>query len=124
MADISESSLQAAIVAYIKSLPHPAASLIFAIPNQLDQRLQRKGTLSKRRRMGVKGGAPDLFLAFPASGYHGLFLEVKTPTGTISQNQLECCNKLQVNGYCVVIVRDFNLGVYAINRYLGLDITN
>jgi hypothetical protein len=38
----------------------------------------------KLKKMGVKAGVSDLFLAYPNPNYHGLWIELKSEKGKIS----------------------------------------
>lgn len=50
--------------------------LLFHIPNGGKR---TKIEASRLKAMGVLPGVPDLFLALPSGGYHGMFIEVKKP---------------------------------------------
>lgn len=74
----SESQEQAAVVQWW-ALQYPEFDkLLFAIPNG---GLRNKVTAATLKKEGVKAGVADLFLAIPAWGYHGLFLEMKKRKG-------------------------------------------
>ena len=69
-----ETKVQVAIVKYIK-LQHPAAcKLIVRIGNE-GKRTVQGHELAKKCGMNV--GASDLLIAYPSSGFHGLWLEIK-----------------------------------------------
>lgn len=54
------------------------------------------------KAMGVKPGVPDLCLAVPRNGYHGLYIEMKRREGgKLSADQKKWIDGLQENGYCV-----------------------
>jgi hypothetical protein len=75
------------------------------------------------KRQGLRNGIPDLFLAVArAKGgmvYHGLYLEMKTPKGRPSSDQLEMHALLAKEGYMVVVAKSFDEAVNAIVDYLG-----
>lgn len=50
--------------------------LLFHIPNGGKR---TKIEASRLKAMGVLPGVPDLFLALPLGGYHGMFIEIKKP---------------------------------------------
>lgn len=51
------------------------------------------------KRMGVRRGASDLFIAWPSSGYHGLFIEVKSAKGRPTPEQKEFIQLMSDTGY-------------------------
>ena len=55
---------------------------------------------ARRRRMGVKRGVPDLCLPVARGGYHGLYIELKTPTGRTTVEQRWWLGNLNADGYC------------------------
>jgi hypothetical protein len=63
------------------------SNLIFAIPNGG----QRNIVVAKKlKEEGVKPGVPDLFLPVPNNGFCGLFIEMKSEKGILSNNQKSC----------------------------------
>lgn len=101
--------------------------LLFAIPNGM-----RKGAITGAilKREGVRRGVPDLMLAVARSAViqlrphertayrHGLFLELKTPTGIVTPEQQEFHRLLADQGYKVCVVRSLIEGINAITTYL------
>jgi len=91
-------------VALIGVRQYPELSLLFAIPNggARDVRVARK-----LKAEGVKAGVPDLFLPVGRGGWHGLFVEMKTPArkpkrngkGGVSDEQAAFGEKVQEQGY-------------------------
>lgn len=51
------------------------------------------------KRMGVKKGVADFFLAFPAKKYHGLWIELKVKGGVLSREQKSFLSRKALNGY-------------------------
>lgn len=70
------------------------------------------------KAMGTRAGFPDLFLAVPSNGYHGLFLELKTDKGRLNPNQKAYHELLRDKGYRVEVVKDFDTFEKIINDYL------
>lgn len=75
---------------------YPEMDLLFHIPNG-GRRDQREAQHFKR--LGVKAGVSDLFLPVPRGSYHGLWIEMKTPGGKVSQAQKEWLEAMQEQGY-------------------------
>lgn len=104
---------------------------LFSVPNggNMDA---RRGSIMKAE--GQRKGCPDLFLAKPrirtnaggagsiaqvtASGYSGLFLELKTPTGRLSPEQEVYHEILRKQGYRVEVCRTLEECIKTINDYL------
>lgn len=75
--------------------------LLFAIPNGGQRNVI---VASKLKEEGVRPGVPDLFLATPACGYHGLFIEMKKiKGGRVSEYQKTMIERLKMNGYLVQV---------------------
>lgn len=96
-------------------------------------------TGARLKATGVRRGVPDLFLAVPmpiiycggiegvddskwicGSGYHGLWIEVKTPTGRVTPEQQAFMTRQSELGYRCVVVRSVDEGIKTIESYLGI----
>ncbi len=114
----NEDDLQKAIIDYCNlfSKINPEFDCIFAIPNGGFRNII---TATRLKRTGVKAGVPDLFLAIPKKGYHGLFIELKNGSkGKLSLNQKEWIKRLNKNGYKAVCCYSFDESIELINNYL------
>jgi hypothetical protein len=85
------------------------------IPNG-GKRGQIEGAIFKA--IGVRAGHEDLFLSVPRGTAHGLYLEVKTPDGRISDSQREMMRLHSEQGYAVTVAWSFDECVRAITNYL------
>ena len=115
---ISEHKEQVAIFewATLNMDRYPQLELMFAIPNG-SQRNRRTGQILKRE--GVKAGVPDICLPYPASSYHGLFIELKRRDGgSPSIKQMEWIVKLSGAGYLATICHGAKEAVELIINYL------
>ena len=92
---------------------HP--HLLFAVPNG-GKRSRIQACILKGE--GVRAGVPDLFLAVARGGYHGLFLELKTEKGRISEAQLEMHARLAKQRYFVAVPRSVGEALEVIQQYL------
>lgn len=75
----------------------------------------------KLKAEGMRAGVPDLMLPVPHGGYHGLFIEMKTKTGTLSWEQKWWRDELQGRGYRWIRCRDHEEGIDALCIYLGIE---
>ena len=60
--------------------------------------------MAKMRKMGAKKGFPDIQILEPKALCHGLFIELKSKTGTASKEQKEWQNELAKRAYRAVIM--------------------
>jgi len=111
----SEHHTQVACVNWF-SMQYPKyKALLFAIPNGGKRSI---GVARKMKAEGVKKGVPDLFFALPNDGYHGLFIEMKSATGSLSSDQKMYLKMLHQNGYRVEVCKSFDNFKVAIESYL------
>lgn len=94
---------------------HPLLSGMFHIPNG-EKRDAVTG--ARLKRMGVKAGIPDIFLPIPKGQWHGLFIEMKTDKGRVSENQKTMIEHLRNNGYRVEVCRGFLKAKEVIEEYM------
>lgn len=109
-----EHSIQVKVVQYVRTF-FPEV-LILAIPNG-------SGTTAKNRLTlyaeGLLSGFPDLFIAEPRHGFHGMMIEMKTSTGVESKNQKRIRERLQASGYLCYVARSDRTAINLIEDYLG-----
>lgn len=94
---------------------HPDITLMHAIPNG-GWRGKHVGALLKAE--GVLSGIPDLCLPLAKSGFHGLYMELKTGKGHVGHEQWEILERLHTNGYFVRVVNSVGVAVEIIWNYL------
>ncbi len=58
----------------------------------------------KLKRMGVKRGVPDLFIAVPKNGKAGLWIELKVGNGKLSKEQKQFLERKTNLGYACAAV--------------------
>lgn len=127
----SESAIQQAIVEWALNyaiagtsptvMDIKAGDYLFAIPNG---GYRNKLEARKLKEQGVKKGVSDLFFAIPRLGgintLCGLFLEVKTSKGKLTEEQANWIVKMRNACYGAVVVRSVDEGIQAIKDYLGM----
>ncbi|WEF10317.1 VRR-NUC domain-containing protein [Pectobacterium actinidiae] len=85
------------------------------IPNE-----GKRGSKAARdaKRLGMKKGVHDLFLALPRGSYSGLWIEMKAVNGKASTAQLEWQSLMRGAGYRAEICYGFCGAKIEIERYL------
>jgi len=74
---------------------------------------------ARMKREGQKKGVPDLVLACPRNGYHGLFIELKTAKGRVSPEQSEWLQQLSEQGYRAEVCRGADAAIKTLQEYLN-----
>lgn len=72
------------------------------------------------KAMGVKKGVPDLCLPVTRGGFHGLYIEMKTPSGRASEAQRWWVTRLTEQGYRAVVCHGYDAAVAELCWYLSL----
>ena len=73
---------------------------------------------ARLKAMGMQTGFPDLFLAVPRRGMHGLFIEMKSETGRLEPSQREMLALLSEQGYATAVCRSLDDFQDVIDNYL------
>lgn len=98
---------------------------LFHVPNALafaggGNRGAFMGKMARLKAMGLRSGIPDLFLAIPSKGFHGLFLEAKSEMGTVSKEQGTFMASSAANGYATQVFRTLDEFVTTVGWYLEM----
>ena len=80
----------------------PELALLYHVENERQCSPQQA---ARRKRMGVKKGVPDLVLPVARGPYHGLYIELKRPSGKPTEEQLWWLERLKSQGYVAVVCR-------------------
>lgn len=94
---------------------YPDLKLLHHIPNE---RKCSPAEGARLKRMGVKAGVPDLSLPVPKGRYHGLYIELKTITGRLSEPQKWWQQELTEQGYLSAVCYGWQMATDVIIRYL------
>jgi hypothetical protein len=116
----SEHKIQADCIKWVRARAVTSwrFSLFFAIPNGGPRNAI---TGSRLKAEGVTPGVPDLFLPLANDEHHGLFIEMKTPSGNVSDAQLDIHETLRQRGYRVEVIRSFDEFKHVVLGYTGID---
>lgn len=74
----------------------------------------------RMKLLGTKKGVPDLFLPVPSASAHGLWIEMKTGGGVISNEQNEFGEFVKKHGYEWIVAWSWKEAVSALSSYLGI----
>ncbi len=112
--DQQEHGLQARCVRWFR-LAYPQL-MLQATPNAGKRTKAERGRLLAE---GMIAGWPDLFLAYPHNGKHGLFIEMKTVNGDPSDNQIIVHAYLRSVDFEVAMPRTYEEFRQCIHSYLS-----
>ena len=110
-----EESLQIALVKWFATA-HPD-KVMFSIPNER-KATPREGW--RMKQMGLTPGVADLFLMHGNHLYHGMFIEMKSPSGMMQPTQMQFGEKAEVAGYRYEVYYNLNDAVMGITNYLSI----
>lgn len=82
------------------------------------------GQAKRAKAQGMRAGIPDLSLPVPIGGYHGLYIEMKTEDGRLSDDQKDVTVRLAQLGYKVVVAYGPGEAKEAIRRYYNMETSN
>jgi hypothetical protein len=88
---------------------------MYAIPNGS---LRNLITAVKLKREGVKRGVPDVFMAVPRQGFHGLFIEMKYGKNKLTTEQKEFIAFAESEGYKCAVCYSWSAAKEVIEEYL------
>lgn len=113
---VAKRELQIASLRWFRENYPEYKDLLIALPNGFGE-LDKK-TNKKLNELGYKKNTPDLFLAVKTTYYFGLFIELLPRGERLRKTKYEYFEKLRLNGYRVVIVRDLKDFEDIIKNYL------
>ena len=94
----------------------PDAHLFFHIPNEGKR---SRATGARLKAEGMRKGTPDLCLAVPRGGCHGLYIELKRIRGgRLEKDQADALDALRAQGYAVAVCRGWEAAACVIEEYL------
>ena len=108
---------QIAVMEWLRWTHPDIVDCVMHIPNE---RKQNKIWGLVLAHMGVLPGASDLFIAVPRKMFHGMFLEMKTKKGRLTENQKTFLQDMKSQGYHASAAYGSDDAIYQINNYLKL----
>lgn len=109
-----ETNNQIVVVKYCDTIHLP----IVHIPNEGKRSYATANVL---KAMGLRPGFPDLFIPRAHGKYHGMFIEMKSKKGKITEQQSYWLSRLSLDGYAVKVAHSSTEAIKAINKYINLD---
>lgn len=114
----TEHAEQKALFAWWRAQYRSMEELLIAIPNGGARNLATGAMLKAE---GVRRGVPDIFLAYPSGGYHGLWIELKRRAhGYVSAEQNFMLSAFRRAGYDAAVCRGWDEAREKIQSYLGV----
>jgi hypothetical protein len=113
-----ESEEQTAIIEWANIMQHrvPELALLYHVPNGGSRNVVEAKRL---KAQGVKPGVPDLVLPVARGKYHGLYIELKTLRGRVSDAQKQWIDALRNQGYAAIVCRGADEAIAMIAKYLA-----
>lgn len=96
----------------------PELKLLYHVPNE-----GKRGAITGRqlKLSGVKSGVPDLCLPVARHNFHGLYIEMKTKGGRVSENQKQWMSDLSAQGYECQVCYSWTYAVEVLQTYLSQE---
>lgn len=118
IANVSETQIQQSYFTWKRTFLGDKYHWIYAIPNGA-----KRSYASARRVIaeGVTAGVGDVFVQYARQGFHGMFLEFKTPKGRMSEHQKKHQQHCQKENYKYVVVRSLEEAVKETLAYLSCE---
>jgi hypothetical protein len=98
---------------------YPILNWLYSVPNGL--RLHPAIT-TQMINEGAKAGIPDLFLPVKNTNYSGLYIEMKSAKGKLSEKQKEFKLFAESQGFKVVVPRSCDEALSEILNYCGIKL--
>ncbi len=112
---VTETSIQSSFIEWLNLQYPKIGQITFSIPNGAPRSITYA---HKLLREGMKAGVPDIMVAYPSEPYHGLFVEFKSPTGTLSEKQKTMIDLFSKQGYKVYVCNDLDKGISEFKKYI------
>lgn len=120
---MSESDEQAALVKWFRiKYPKYSKCLISSQSGVVISGKNKFGMIAKLKKEGWQKGVPDLFIAVPKKGKHGLWIELKDAgkaASALSDEQSEYLELFSSLGYEAIWCAGFDVAKAAIEVYMN-----
>ncbi len=107
---------QAKVVAWARANENNYPYL-WMLHNSLNGVKLSKTQAGKAKASGMLSGVPDLFLPLPKNGHHGLYIEMKSEKGRLTENQQWFLSNAESLGYKTAVCYSAKEAIDAIEAY-------
>jgi len=115
----SEHFLQCEVVEFCRlNKEFPDLKKIYAVPNAARRSL-RQG--AKMKAEGMRSGVPDLVLPIGKGGFFGLYIEMKTKGGSLSDNQKIVLGELKYDNYKIAVCYSSEEAIDLLSKYIQME---
>ena len=104
---------------------YPELDLMHSIPNGAMLGGGRVGAIRANalKKEGLRPGTPDLFLPVARGGAFGLYIEMKTEIGKLSENQEQFIANVEPQGYLVFVAYGADEAIEFLEKYMAQEPT-
>lgn len=110
---MSEHQIQVALFQWMR-ISNPK-TIMFSIPNAAKRSPQLANYMKAE---GMLAGVSDIFLMKPNKKYHGMFIELKSAKGKLTDQQKYFLEQAKAQGYATCVCFSFEEAQAAITNYL------
>lgn len=118
----SEDELQMRVIDWAKTVRWKNRMLSDYLHHSPNGGKRSKSEASRFKAMGTKAGFPDLLLLIGVAPFKGLFIEMKSAKGTVTDIQRAYHPMLIEEGYRVEVCYSDKGAITLISNYLGLNL--
>lgn len=111
-----ESEIQSCFIKWLRLTNKPVGSVTFSVPNGA---LRSLAEGKRQKELGLTAGVPDVFIAYPSGKYHGMFIEFKAGTNTLTHYQQAMIQLLKAQGYYCVVCYEVDKAMQEVTNYLN-----
>lgn len=111
----SEDEIQIAIIEWL--ILHKLDRFVIHIPNEGKRSLSYG---SKLKKMGMRKGVSDLFIAISCRDYHGAWIELKSKNGRPTPSQSQFLSDMGSQGYYTNVCYGLDDAINSIKWYLKI----
>ena len=120
----TESDIQIQCVSAFRVMFSTYADDLFSIPNgaRVGGKIGRDGfpvAAKILKAEGMKSGVADLMFAVPLHGFAGLYIEMKSPVGSLDPDQREFLKRRAAVGYAVEVCKSIDEFIAVVRAYIN-----